>query len=126
MTESNRIFAMKRVCAPLLIAMTLFASSAFAEGDIEAGKAATLKLCVQCHGNDGNASADGQYPRLAGQYEDYIARALHEYKTDDRKNPIMKGFASNLSDADIENIAAYYASLPDGKLTDLHGHIEGE
>jgi cytochrome c553 len=125
MTESNRMSAMKRVYAPLVIAMCLFAGVAHAEGDAEAGKT-TAKPCEACHAADGNAGVDPQYPRLAGQYADYIAKALHEYKTDERKNPIMKGFAATLSESDIENLAAYYSSLPDGKLTDLHGHIEGE
>ena len=116
---------MKRLYAPLVIALCLVAGVAHAAGDAEAGKAAS-KLCEACHVADGNAGTDPQYPRLAGQYADYIAKALHEYKTDERKNPIMKGFASTLSETDIENLAAYYSSLPGGKLTDLHGHLEGE
>lgn len=115
---------MKRLHAPLALALLLVAGAASAKGDIEAGKTKSA-TCAACHGPDGNAGIDPQYPRLAGQYADYIARALHEYKSDDRKNPIMKGFATTLSDADIDNLAAYYSSLP-GKLTDLHGHIEGE
>ena len=115
---------MKRLHAPLALALLLVAGAASAKGDIEAGKAKSA-TCAACHGPDGNAGIDPQYPRLAGQYADYIARALHEYKSDERKNPIMKGFATTLSDADIDNLAAYYSSLP-GKLTDLHGHIEGE
>ena len=118
---------MKRVYAPLVIAVLLYAGSASAEGDAKTGMALSqTKACGTCHGDDGNAGSDPQYPRLAGQYADYIAKALHEYKTDERKNPIMKGFASTLTEADIENIAAYYSSLPGSKLTDLHGHIEGE
>ena len=118
---------MKRVCAPLVIAALLCAGSASAEGDAETGMAlAKTKACETCHATDGNAGLDPQYPRLAGQYADYIERALHEYKTDDRKNPIMKGFAASLTEADIENLAAYYSKLPGSKLTDLHGHIEGE
>jgi cytochrome c553 len=124
MTESTRNSAMKRLHAPLALALLLVAGAASAKGDIEAGKAKSA-TCAACHGPDGNATIDPQYPRLAGQYADYIARALHEYKSDDRKNPIMKGFATTLSDQDIDNLAAYYSSLP-GKLTDLHGHIEGE
>jgi cytochrome c553 len=117
---------MKRhISASLALAMLLVASSASAMGDAEAGKAKSA-TCQACHAADGNAGIDPQYPRLAGQYADYIAKALHEYKTDERKNPIMKGFAATLSDADIEDLAAYYSSLPDGKLTDLHGHVEGE
>jgi cytochrome c553 len=98
---------------------------AFAKGDAEAGKTKSA-TCPACHGPDGNAGIDPQYPRLAGQYADYIARALHEYKADGRKNPIMKGFAATLSDADIADLAAYYSTLPGSKLTDLHGHVGGD
>jgi cytochrome c553 len=126
MTESNRTTAMKRLlCAPLVIALLFSAGSAFASGDVDAGKAKAVP-CQACHGQDGNAGVDPQYPHLAGQYADYLARALHEYKLGQRKNPIMVGFATPLSDADIEDLAAYFASLPDGKLTDLHGHIQGD
>lgn len=114
-----------RIFAPLALAMFVASAPAFAKGDAEAGKTKAAP-CQACHGPDGNAGIDPQYPRLAGQYADYIAKALHEYKSDDRKNPIMKGFATTLSDADIDDLAAYFSSLPGGKLTDLHGHIGGE
>lgn len=71
-------------------------------------KAATL--CVSCHGQDGVAIAP-MYPSLAGQHEDYLVRALDEYKRGGRKNPIMKGFVANLSDDDIETIAEYFSHL---------------
>lgn len=113
---------MKRHSAPLLLALLLVSGVASAAGDAEAGhtKAAA---CAACHGPDGNAGIDPQYPRLAGQYRDYIAKALHEYKSGDRKNPIMAGFAGTLSDADIEDLAAYFSSLEGSKLTDLHGKV---
>jgi cytochrome c553 len=117
---------MKRFLASMLIA-TFFVSagSASAKGDIEAGKAKAV-TCQACHGADGNAGVDPQYPRLAGQYHDYLARALHEYKNGERKNPIMAGFATTLSDQDIENVSSYFASLPDSKLTDLHRRVQGD
>src|SRR6201986_802691 len=65
-------------------------------------------LCVSCHGQDGVAIAP-RYPSLAGQHEDYISRALDEYKKGGRKNPIMKGFAATLKDEDIEVIAKYFS-----------------
>jgi cytochrome c553 len=103
----------------LLAAAALFAlaGNAIAKGDAAAGSI-KAKPCTACHGTDGNASADQQYPRLAGQYDDYIARALHEYQNGDRKNPIMAGMAKPLSDQDIDDIAAYFAAQP-GKLHDL-------
>lgn len=111
---------MTRLSIPLLTMLLMLASSlAFANGDIAAGKAKST-ACQACHGADGNADIDPQYPRLAGQYHDYLARALHEYKSGGRTNPIMKGFVVTLSDQDIEDLAAYFASLPDSKLIDLH------
>lgn len=109
----------------LLVALAVGTAPVFAKGDIEAGKATAEKVCVTCHGADGNA-ADPQYPRLAGQYRDYLERALHEYKDGGRKNPIMAGFASTLSDEDISNLSTYYASLPGTRLTDLHNKVQGD
>lgn len=117
---------MKRYIAPLLTTFVFSAGAATAATpDLEAGKAKAI-VCQACHGADGNAGTDPQYPRLAGQYRDYLARALHEYKKGERKNPIMAGFVATLSDQDIENLAAYFASLPGSKLGDLHGHVQGE
>jgi cytochrome c553 len=117
---------MKRFFASLLITtLAVGAGSAIAKGDPEAGKAKAV-TCQACHGTDGNAAIDPQYPRLAGQYHDYLARALHEYKTGERKNPIMAGFVVTLSDQDIEDVSAYFASLPEAKLIDLHGHAQGD
>jgi len=108
----------------LLVAGVALAVSvqAFAAGDIEKGKA-KVATCVACHGQDGN-SVDPQYPRLAGQYADYLAMALHEYKDGRRGNAIMKGFAAQLSEEDINDVSAYFSSLPT-KLDDLHNHIQG-
>jgi cytochrome c553 len=66
-------------------------------------------VCAACHGADGN-STDVNNPRLAGQHADYIAKALRDYKSGERANPIMKGFATALSKQDIENLAAHFAS----------------
>lgn len=75
------------------------------------GKAAA---CGACHGLDGN-STDPQYPRLAGQSEQYIAAQLVDFKSGKRSNPIMAGFAAPLSEQDMHDIGAYFAtkaSLP--------------
>lgn len=123
---------------PLAVLLALaVATPALAEGDAAAGKQKSV-ACQACHGADGNAEIDPQYPRLAGQYENYIEQALHEYKAGadtskggnknslTRDNPIMKGFASTLSEQDIADIAAYFSSLPDTKLTDLAGKVQGD
>ena len=79
--------------------------------DTTAGQAKAKEICQACHGLDGN-SATPDYPRLAGQYPDYLAKALRDYKSGARKNPIMAGFAGGLTVKDIDNLAAYYASQP--------------
>jgi len=123
MNESNGKSEMTlRIFAPLALALLAASTSAIAAGDADAGKAKAA-ACAACHGPDGNAGIDPQYPRLAGQYRDYLAKALHEYKSGDRKNPIMAGFAGTLSDADIEDLASYFSSLEGSKLTDLHGKV---
>lgn len=66
------------------------------------------QVCVACHGPDG-VGITPQYPSLAGQHEDYIERALHDYKKGGRKNPIMATFASQIKDADVAVIAKYYS-----------------
>jgi cytochrome c553 len=67
------------------------------------------QTCVACHGTDG-VGIMPDYPNLAGQQEDYIVQALHEYKSGTRKNPIMAGMAAPLKDADIRELAQYYAA----------------
>ena len=66
--------------------------------------------CLACHGADGNKPSDPTQPILAGQYYDYLVRALTDYKIGRRNNPIMKGFAAQLSNKDIEDLAAWFAS----------------
>ena len=100
----------------LVAALVLLSAGANA-ADIEAGKAKSV-VCQACHGPDGNGIGDPQYPNLAGQYADYLAKALHDYKSGARKNAIMAGFATTLSDEDIANLSAFFASQT-GPLDDL-------
>ncbi len=76
------------------------------------GEAKANEVCAACHGKDGKTPIDPAYPILAGQHKDYLARALTDYKIESRKNPIMGAQAKGLSRDDIQNLAAYYASLP--------------
>ncbi len=78
--------------------------------DREAGKKKAAEVCVACHGADGNKPSDPTQPVLAGQHADYLERALTDYKIGRRNNPIMKGFASQLSKKDIEDLAAWFSS----------------
>jgi len=67
-------------------------------------------LCVSCHGQDGVAIAP-MYPSLAGQHQDYLVRAIDEYRKGGRKNPVMKGFTATLKDEDVAVIAQYFSRL---------------
>lgn len=116
MMRGFSLIAIAALCA-------LSATQAHASGDADRGKT-KVATCVACHGQDGNA-VDPQYPRLAGQYADYLAMALHEYKDGRRNNAIMKGFAATLSDEDIEDVSAYFATMP-SKLQGLEHHIQGD
>lgn len=68
-------------------------------------------VCAACHG-PGGISAAGNWPSLAGQHEDYLENVLEQYKSGARKDPVMAGQVMNLTDADIEDLAAYFAALP--------------
>ena len=81
---------------------------AHAAGDVQAGKAKAA-ACAACHGANGQGMAPT--PALAGKSEPQLIQALKDFKSGKRDNAIMKGMASSLSDQDIENLAAYYASL---------------
>jgi len=91
------------VASLLAIALPAVASS----GDSEAGKKKSTP-CAACHGANG-ISASPDFPNLAGQYEDYIAKALSHYKNGKRKNPIMQAQVANLSPKDMLDLAAYFS-----------------
>jgi cytochrome c553 len=67
------------------------------------------ETCLACHGTNG-VGITADYPTIAGQHQDYIERALHDYQKGGRKNPVMAGMAATLTAADIVQLAAYYAS----------------
>lgn len=81
---------------------------------------ATKQSCVDCHGAEGNAPIDASYPKLGGQYGDYIAHALQAYRAGNRQNALMTPQAAQLSDQDIADLAAYFGSRKT-QLRDLHG-----
>ncbi|MEO8847052.1 MAG: cytochrome c [Casimicrobiaceae bacterium] len=98
---------------PIVIAaaMAALASAPVLAADTVAAKKIAAQVCQACHGLDGNSTSP-DFPRLAGQHPDYLAKALRDYKSGARKNPIMAGFAATLSTADMDNLAAYYAEQP--------------
>jgi cytochrome c553 len=77
-------------------------------GDAKAGEG-KAGACGACHGMDGNSS-DKTYPKLAGQNEAYVARQLALFKSQKRQNPIMLGFASQLSEQDMHDVGAFFAT----------------
>jgi cytochrome c553 len=81
---------------------------------------ATGQSCVDCHGPDGNAPIDASYPKLGGQYADYLAHALQQYRKGERQHALMTPQATALGDQDIADLAAFFASRPT-QLRDLHG-----
>lgn len=81
---------------------------ASAAGNTADGKQKS-QVCVACHAEDGN-STNPQFPRLAGQHPDYLVKALRDYKSGERKNPIMAPFAANLSPRDMEDLASFFAA----------------
>ena len=94
--------------AALLLPLAV-AADGNGEGQEERGRMKS-ETCTACHGADGKGIAP-IYPVLAGQYADYLAYALKQYRSGERNNAIMMPLAAALSDDDIADLAAYFASL---------------
>lgn len=83
--------------------------------DANKGQAIATSVCVACHGADGN-SASGAFPKLAGQHQEYLVKQLKDFKVKPgekaavRQNAVMAGMVASLSDQDMVNVAAYFAS----------------
>lgn len=102
-------------------------SSGLPQGTIEAGEqaanvksAATGQTCIDCHGAAGNVPIDPTYPKIGGQFRDYLAHALQAYRDGDREHALMSQQAAGLSNQQIADLAAYFASQP-SELRDLDG-----
>lgn len=87
-----------------------FSSLSLAAGDAAAGKAKSA-VCAACHGANG-VSAAPIWPNLAGQKEAYLAKQIKAFKEGTRQDPSMAPMVANLSDQDIEDLAAYFSSQP--------------
>ncbi|MCW5579892.1 MAG: cytochrome c [Luteimonas sp.] len=132
-----------RFAAPLLLGLAVAAcggggehaateghassSAGLPEGRVAEGEAlanakgkATGQSCIDCHGTDGNNPLDDSYPKLGGQYYDYIEHALQQYRSGTREHALMSQQAKDLSDQQIADLAVYFGSRP-GQLRDLHG-----
>ncbi len=95
----------------VLLALATLASSAWAAGR-DRGAEKSKQICAACHGADGNTPLQPDYPRIAGQHEDYLYKVLRDYQSGARKNAIMASQTANLSRQDMQDLAAYFASLP--------------
>jgi cbb3-type cytochrome c oxidase subunit III len=106
-----------KLIAPLLMAAALAApalsfaapETAAAKPNLAAGEARFTAVCASCHGADGNSGAPVN-PKLAQQHPEYLLKQLQEFKSGKRSNAVMKGFASDLSDEDMQNIAFWVTS----------------
>jgi cytochrome c553 len=85
------------------------AADAKAKPDLAKGQAISTQVCAACHTADGSRGAPAN-PIIAGQHPEYLVKQLAEFKSGKRKNPIMQGFAAQLSEDDMRNVAAFYAS----------------
>jgi len=113
-SKKERVMERVRVSTWTLAAVLangLVAGAATA-ADFDAGRKLAETQCAACHGADGKTPVDPSYPVLAGQYPDYLQKALLDYHAGRRKNPIMGALAKPLARQDIENLAAYFSSLP--------------
>lgn len=102
-------------------------SAGLPAGNIAAGEklastknAKTGQSCVDCHGAEGNAPIDASYPKLAGQYGDYLAHSLQAYRDGRREHALMSSQAVDLTDQQISDLGAYFGSRT-GNLKDLEG-----
>jgi len=100
-------------------------SAGLPQGRVGAGQAvaerkgaATGQSCIDCHGADGNAPIDPTYPKIGGQYPDYLAHALLGYRDGSREHVLMNPQASGLSDQETADVAAWFGARP-GQLRDL-------
>jgi cytochrome c553 len=116
----------KHILSALMLLAGGTAIAANVTGDAERGKRIHsgeetiegLAACHTCHGQDANQTISPTFPRLAGQYADYLVHALESYKNGTRNNAVMYPIASRLSERDMRDLAVYYQSLP-GDLDDL-------
>lgn len=111
---------MNQLSAIAAIAVVLFLAAPAHAGDPERGLEKS-SVCHGCHGRDGDLALDDTYPVIAGQHYDYLVRALKDYRSGKRNHAVMSAFARNLTDQDIRDLAAWYASREG--LVDLHAGV---
>ena len=100
---------MKTYSIALLATALMMSATAVQAGDAAAGKAKAA-TCAGCHGQNG-ISANPLWPSLAGQKDAYLVKQMKAFRDGDRNDPMMTPMAKPLTDADIDNLAAFYAGL---------------
>jgi cytochrome c553 len=107
----SRVTFSKRWAAASAAAFLLSSPAFAAKGDIEAGRAKAAEFCAACHGENGWSEMEG-VPNLAGNADLFLQWQLVYFRNERRISEIMKPVAAELTDAEIRNLGAYYASLP--------------
>ncbi|NRF71901.1 cytochrome c4 [Aquincola sp. S2] len=90
-------------------ALAADAPAAAAKPDLAKGEAISKQVCAACHTADGTRGTPAN-PIIAGQHRDYLFKQLAEFKEGKRLNPVMQGMVAPLSEADLKNVAAFYAA----------------
>jgi len=107
----------KRTLMALAAAVAIAAIAPAQAANLAAGQAKAKEICAACHGADGNSTGPAN-PKLAGQHAEYLFKQLQNFKVKagakeaERANPVMAGFAAQLSEEDMRNVAAYFAAQP--------------
>ena len=96
------------LAASLALPVAAAESGEAAKPDLAKGQNLSTQVCGACHTADGSRGSPAN-PIIAGQHSEYLAKQLGEFKSGKRNNPVMKGFASTLSDSDMRDVSAFYA-----------------
>jgi cytochrome c553 len=102
--------ALKQFIPPLLLSLACLSTIPVFAANLAEGEQKS-SICAGCHGPKGKSS-NAQRPNLAAQQNEYLVIQLNAFKSGNRSNPMMQSMTINLKDDDIENLAAYYSSLP--------------
>jgi len=102
---------MHKVVMTAIALVAALSGSAFAKGDAAAGRTKAATVCLVCHGGAG-VSSNAEWPSLAGQGNAYLVKQMKAFRDGTRSDPLMTPMAKPLSDVEIDNLAAFYASQP--------------
>ncbi len=109
MTTKRRVFTLMTSLAMSIVIAPMGIGNAYAVGSVKEGNA-KARACQVCHGKGGKSTKEA-YPILAGQHAAYLRKQLQAFRAGTRKDPIMNGMATELSDQDIEDLAAFFSSV---------------